>query len=78
MLILAQHKGDNRLHSRTIRHSGIRSAVPRWQGEVMHATLRDAPQPLSRSVEDYLKVIYHLSAEGGFAATSDIAGMLAD
>jgi DtxR family Mn-dependent transcriptional regulator len=28
-------------------------------------------------VEDYLKVIYHLSGDGGFAATSDIAGMLA-
>lgn len=43
----------------------------------MHAMLRDAPPPLSRSVEDYLKVIYHLSSEGGFATTSDIAGMLA-
>ncbi|HXF95123.1 MAG TPA: metal-dependent transcriptional regulator [Gemmatimonadales bacterium] len=43
----------------------------------MHATLREVPQPLSRSVEDYLKVIYHLSSEGGFATTSDIAAMLA-
>ena len=43
----------------------------------MHATLRDATPPLSRSVEDYLKVIYHLSSEGGFATTSDIAEMLA-
>jgi DtxR family transcriptional regulator, Mn-dependent transcriptional regulator len=43
----------------------------------MHATLREAPAPLSRSVEDYLKVIYHLSSEGGFATTSDIASMLA-
>jgi DtxR family transcriptional regulator, Mn-dependent transcriptional regulator len=42
----------------------------------MHATLREAPAPLSRSVEDYLKVIYHLSSEGGFATTSDIAAML--
>lgn len=42
----------------------------------MHATLREAPTPLSRSVEDYLKVIYHLSNEGGFATTSDIAAML--
>lgn len=42
----------------------------------MHATLRDAPQPLTRSVEDYLKVIYHLSSQGGFATTSDIAAML--
>jgi DtxR family Mn-dependent transcriptional regulator len=43
----------------------------------MHAALREAPAPLSRSVEDYLKVIYHLSSEGGFATTSDIAAMLA-
>jgi DtxR family Mn-dependent transcriptional regulator len=43
----------------------------------MHATIREVPSPLSRSVEDYLKAIYHLSSEGGFAATSDIAGMLA-
>ncbi|MBI1968083.1 MAG: metal-dependent transcriptional regulator [Gemmatimonadetes bacterium] len=42
----------------------------------MHATLRDAPTPLTRSVEDYLKVIYHLSSQGGFASTSDIAAML--
>jgi DtxR family Mn-dependent transcriptional regulator len=27
-------------------------------------------------VEDYLKVIYHLSSQGGFAATSDIAASL--
>lgn len=32
---------------------------------------------LTRSVEDYLKAIYHLSASGGFAGTSDIAQMLA-
>lgn len=43
----------------------------------MNAALREAPAPLSRSVEDYLKVIYHLSSEGGFATTSDIASMLA-
>jgi DtxR family Mn-dependent transcriptional regulator len=42
----------------------------------MHATLRDATPPLTRSVEDYLKAIYHLSNQGGFASTSDIAGML--
>src|SRR5437762_7233222 len=42
----------------------------------MHATLRDANPPLTRSVEDYLKAIYHLSSQGGFAATSDIAAML--
>src|SRR5437879_6491159 len=42
----------------------------------MHATLRDANPELTRSVEDYLKVIYHLSNQGGFAATSDIAAML--
>ncbi len=43
----------------------------------MHATLRDADPPLTRSVEDYLKTIYHLSSQGGFAATSEIAAMLA-
>src|SRR5947208_1849185 len=42
----------------------------------MHALLRDAGPPLTRSVEDYLKAIYHLSNQGGFAATSDIAAML--
>src|SRR5438034_510228 len=42
----------------------------------MHAMLRDATPPLTRSVEDYLKTIYHLSSQGGFAATSDIAAML--
>jgi len=40
----------------------------------MSALLADVP--LSRSVEDYLKVIYHLSSQGGFATTSDIAAML--
>src|SRR5258708_13145557 len=33
--------------------------------------------PLTRSVEDYLKTIYHLSDQGGFASTSDIASRLA-
>ena len=42
----------------------------------MSATIRDAGPPLTRSVEDYLKVIYHLSNQGGFASTSDIAAML--
>ena len=42
----------------------------------MHAMLRDADPPLTRSVEDYLKAIYHLSSQGGFASTSDIAAML--
>src|SRR5438034_9612522 len=42
----------------------------------MHATLRDPEPPLTRSVEDYLKAIYHLSSQGGFAATSDIAALL--
>lgn len=41
----------------------------------MHAMLQEAP--LSRSVEDYLKTIYHLSSQGGFASTSDIAASLA-
>lgn len=40
----------------------------------MNALLADVP--LSRSVEDYLKAIYHLSSQGGFASTSDIAAML--
>lgn len=31
---------------------------------------------LTRSVEDYLKAIYRLSAQGGFATTSDIAAIL--
>ena len=42
----------------------------------MHAMLRDATPPLTRSVEDYLKTIYHLSSQGGFASTRDIAGVL--
>lgn len=40
----------------------------------MHALLGEPP--LTRSVEDYLKAIYHLSSQGGFAATSDIAASL--
>ncbi len=43
----------------------------------MPATLRDTPHSLTRSVEDYLKAIYRLSSQGGFAATSDIADLLA-
>src|SRR6201988_2949162 len=36
-----------------------------------------APQPpLTRSVEDYLKSVFHLTSQGGFATTSDIAEML--
>src|SRR2546428_6097337 len=42
----------------------------------MQPTARDPNPPLTRSVEDYLKAIYHLSSQGGFAATSDIAAML--
>jgi DtxR family Mn-dependent transcriptional regulator len=34
------------------------------------------PEPLTRSVEDYLKVIYGLSPEGRTASTSDIAHRL--
>jgi len=40
----------------------------------MNALLREPP--LTRSVEDYLKAIYHLSSQGGFATTSDIAASL--
>src|SRR5260370_41896418 len=43
----------------------------------MPAMLRDANPPLPRAGEDYLKSLYHLSSQGGFAATSDIAAMLA-
>src|SRR5690348_3798342 len=42
----------------------------------MQPALRDPNPPLTRSVEDYLKAIYHLSSQGGFAATSDIAALL--
>ena len=42
----------------------------------MNATVREPQPPLTRSVEDYLKSIYHLTSQGGFATTSDIAGML--
>src|SRR6266576_631911 len=36
-----------------------------------------APEPqLTRSVEDYLKSVFHLTNQGGFATTSDIASML--
>jgi DtxR family transcriptional regulator, Mn-dependent transcriptional regulator len=36
-----------------------------------------AAEPLTRSVEDYLKAIYQLSPEGRPASTSDIANLLA-
>jgi len=42
----------------------------------MHSPVRNPSPPLTRSVEDYLKAIYHLSSQGGFATTSDIAAML--
>jgi DtxR family transcriptional regulator, Mn-dependent transcriptional regulator len=42
----------------------------------MSAPVRTPPPPLTRSVEDYLKSIYHLTSQGGFATTSDIAAML--
>jgi DtxR family transcriptional regulator, Mn-dependent transcriptional regulator len=42
----------------------------------MHPSVRNPSPPLTRSVEDYLKAIYHLSSQGGFATTSDIAAML--
>lgn len=38
--------------------------------------LRNPQPPLTRSVEDYLKSVFHLTSQGGFATTSDIAGML--
>lgn len=42
----------------------------------MNAAARAENTPLTRSVEDYLKVVYHLSRQGGFATTGDIAAML--
>lgn len=33
-------------------------------------------EQLTRSVEDYLKSVFHLTEQGGFATTSGIAGML--
>src|SRR4030081_848537 len=42
----------------------------------MNATTRSPHPPLTRSVEDYLKSVFHLTSQGGFATTSDIAGML--
>ncbi len=42
----------------------------------MQATLGDPTPPLTRSVEDYLKAIYHLSNAGGVASTSEIAAVL--
>src|SRR6266511_1758452 len=42
----------------------------------MNASVRNPSPPLTRSVEDYLKSIYHLTSQGGFAITSDIAAML--
>jgi DtxR family Mn-dependent transcriptional regulator len=42
----------------------------------MQAMLGDATPPLTRSVEDYLKAIYHLATAGGVASTSDIAAAL--
>ena len=38
--------------------------------------MRSPQPPLTRSVEDYLKSVFHLTSQGGFATTSDIAGML--
>lgn len=42
----------------------------------MSAAVRQAPDSLTRSVEDYLKAIYRLTHRGGFATTSDIAALL--
>jgi DtxR family Mn-dependent transcriptional regulator len=42
----------------------------------MNASVRSPQPPLTRSVEDYLKSIFHLTSQGGFATTSDIAAML--
>jgi DtxR family Mn-dependent transcriptional regulator len=42
----------------------------------MNAAVRSPQPPLTRSVEDYLKSVFHLTSQGGFATTSDIAEML--
>lgn len=42
----------------------------------MNSTIRQPQPPLTRSVEDYLKSVFHLTSQGGFATTSDIAEML--
>ena len=42
----------------------------------MNAAIRAPQPPLTRSVEDYLKSVFHLTSQGGFATTSDIAAML--
>src|SRR2546427_10143772 len=45
-------------------------------GGSMNAATRSPQPPLTRSVEDYLKSVFHLTSQGGFATTSDIAEML--
>jgi DtxR family Mn-dependent transcriptional regulator len=42
----------------------------------MNASIRAPQPPLTRSVEDYLKSVFHLTSQGGFATTSGIAEML--
>lgn len=42
----------------------------------MNASIRAPQPPLTRSVEDYLKSVFHLTSQGGFATTSAIAEML--
>ena len=42
----------------------------------MNVAPRAPEQQLTRSVEDYLKSVFHLTEQGGFATTSDIAEML--
>src|SRR6266851_2505136 len=42
-------------------------------GGSMNAATRSPQPPLTRSVEDYLKPVFHLTSQGGFATTSDIA-----
>src|SRR2546425_12081782 len=42
----------------------------------MNAATRSPQPPLTRSVEDYLKSVFHLTSQGGFATTNDIAETL--
>jgi DtxR family Mn-dependent transcriptional regulator len=42
----------------------------------VNTAMRSPQPPLTRSVEDYLKSVFHLTSQGGFATTSGIAEML--
>src|SRR5215471_19332307 len=52
----------------------MKSDISLWS-PILPASIQEPV--LSRSVEDYLKAIFRLSNQGGFATTSDIAALLA-